>query len=1057
MLSGDLTAVPAEAPSIQYSGPAIIQGTQNLTINGGTIIQNNEQVSVPVDPAEHLRKVLDFLSLVNFRTIQQENHSKWTPDTLKWLLEGSMFQWWLETKGAVLWGTGMPGTGKTILASVVIQDSEDHAQVSSDICVGFVYCRYTEPLKVRDILAALVRQLLERYSHLLPVVEPLYAKHSLQRTNPTQSELVNVIREICKRFTKKTARFFIDGLDEALYDEQFDLLNTLKSVPANFFITSRPLLRLNDVLPNMKMFDIAAQNADIELLVLQHIQRNPDLREVLVEDKQRRRVIKKICQSSHGMFLHASLMVEAISHCFSAGHVMEQLDKLPAKLGVLYEASFSRIEAQPKERAALAKRVLVWVAYAYRPLTVEELQHAVARDQEVDWQTPERLVRESLLVSVCCGLVAAEGNQPNRIIRLVHYTALDALKRILSKHDPPPHCQIAETCVRRLIHCWIPARRPNYRPIWDMGPPLLEYAYESWHLHAKDSIHCVAEEPEAPPVASMLRFLSMCTSFPAQIDLFTAPIHLVTYYHFPSLFPLIDAQINMRTRGGRSALSLAAWQNDPVMAKLLLKQDGIEVNLQDMDGNTALMLAAGSGFSNVVKVLLLDPRVDINKRNWKNETALNHVFNAGIDRGHTRAALNLIETPGIDINAASYSRRTPLMAAAGMGWADIVKALLMDPRVDLHKRNEKNETALHCALAGGTSSGHTEAALHLIAAPRVDINAADDCGRTPLMVAYEHPPKLLDALARHPEIDPLRRDKDGLTALMHVCDWGSSSAVEWYLQLPGVDAKDSSGASALARRALNLKARRATGFEDPLDFRPFIDAGFDVNEKDSKGFTALTYAILGGPPESIDALLGLGVDVNVEDREGRTLLMITCEVALKAESQQHGMPADYPLRVLLRCRNLDVNARNRYGMTAVAYAIAFGVLETAQDVLKLRLDDRPGRDLRDFLRQFKHGLQIHNKAPVLHEVPGLTVDVRLSEHSPTAEIVVTGIQAPYPPGFTMSYHGIWPMAYGDRVIKSKDFPWSPARISDEHAECARLLRRERHDLNDDDFRFLRHR
>ncbi|KAH6891567.1 hypothetical protein BKA70DRAFT_1441374 [Coprinopsis sp. MPI-PUGE-AT-0042] len=120
-----------ETPPIQPSGPTFhqnAQGTQNFAapIYGGTFIQNNQQ-----DPLEHLRKVLDFLSLVNFRTIQQENLGKWTPGTIKWLLQSSMFQSWLETQYAILWGTGMSGAGKTILASVVIRDLQTLAQAST--------------------------------------------------------------------------------------------------------------------------------------------------------------------------------------------------------------------------------------------------------------------------------------------------------------------------------------------------------------------------------------------------------------------------------------------------------------------------------------------------------------------------------------------------------------------------------------------------------------------------------------------------------------------------------------------------------------------------------------------------------------------------------------------------------------------------------------------------------------------------------------------------------------------------------------------------------------
>ena len=154
-------------------------------------------------------------------------------------------------------------------------------------------------MAVRDILAALVRQLVERFPHLLSAVEPLYTKHSLYMTKPTQRELIDVIRSMCSCF--RIAYFFIDGLDEALDDQQFDLLDTLKSIKANFFITSRPLIRLKDVLPNAQFFDIAAQNEDIELHVRRQIDRNTALGQVLVTDEAKGRVIEKICLSSCGM------------------------------------------------------------------------------------------------------------------------------------------------------------------------------------------------------------------------------------------------------------------------------------------------------------------------------------------------------------------------------------------------------------------------------------------------------------------------------------------------------------------------------------------------------------------------------------------------------------------------------------------------------------------------------------------------------------------------------------------------------------------------------------
>ncbi|KAH6879959.1 hypothetical protein BKA70DRAFT_1447666 [Coprinopsis sp. MPI-PUGE-AT-0042] len=144
------------SPPVHNSGPSLFQGAQNLTINDGIFIQSTQPLEVTsLLNQEYLRKVLDFLSLVNFRSIQQENPSKWTPGTLKGFLESSMFQFWLDSQYGILWGTGMPGAGKTILASVAIEHLQDLAKSSNDICITFVYCRSTEPMKVRDILAAL--------------------------------------------------------------------------------------------------------------------------------------------------------------------------------------------------------------------------------------------------------------------------------------------------------------------------------------------------------------------------------------------------------------------------------------------------------------------------------------------------------------------------------------------------------------------------------------------------------------------------------------------------------------------------------------------------------------------------------------------------------------------------------------------------------------------------------------------------------------------------------------------------------------------------------------
>ncbi|KAH6879965.1 ankyrin repeat-containing domain protein, partial [Coprinopsis sp. MPI-PUGE-AT-0042] len=138
------------------------------------------------------------------------------------------------------------------------------------------------------------------------------------------------------------------------------------------------------------------------------------------------------------------------------------------------------------------------------------------------------------------------------------------------------------------------------------------------------------------------------------------------YYHLPALLPLMDSQINERTKMGKTALSLAAVRNDVVMAGLLLNLDGIDVNLQDDDGNTALMVAALWGSTQVVKSLLLDPRIDIHKRNRGGETALHCAVHAA-QIGYIEVAWRLFDAPGTDIDAPDCCGRTPRWLASRMG------------------------------------------------------------------------------------------------------------------------------------------------------------------------------------------------------------------------------------------------------------------------------------------------------------------------------------------------------------------------------------------------------
>lgn len=167
------------------------------------------------------------------------------------------------------------------------------------ISVAYVYIRYSESLSLSEILGALIRQMLERYNDLLPVVEEIYAKHHCERTQPTADELLGIMVECHKTFD--ASFIIIDGLDEAMLDVQFPLLQALTTLSAKVLVTSRPMEVLQSEFPAAKFLDIVARKSDIAKHIVSKIENDPNLRTVLEHGSLTRKAITTIQDKSEGM------------------------------------------------------------------------------------------------------------------------------------------------------------------------------------------------------------------------------------------------------------------------------------------------------------------------------------------------------------------------------------------------------------------------------------------------------------------------------------------------------------------------------------------------------------------------------------------------------------------------------------------------------------------------------------------------------------------------------------------------------------------------------------
>ena len=116
-------------------------------------------------------------------------------------------------------------------------------------------------------------------------------------------------------------------------------------------------------------------------------------------------------------FLLARLHMDSLVGKLNARQVRAALENLPEGMDGTYDEAMERVERQDDSRKELAKRVLSWITYAVRPLSVKELQHALAVMPNTTYLDPDDITDDEILTSICAGLVVID--EERNVIGLV--------------------------------------------------------------------------------------------------------------------------------------------------------------------------------------------------------------------------------------------------------------------------------------------------------------------------------------------------------------------------------------------------------------------------------------------------------------------------------------------------------------------------------------------------------------------------------------------------------------------------------------------------------------
>ncbi|UKZ55877.1 hypothetical protein TrVGV298_009701 [Trichoderma virens] len=841
------------------------------------------------------REILDWLTLIDYAPHQSDFINRRQTGTGQWLLESHEFQTWVKKRKETLFCPGIPGAGKTILTSIVVDDLITHFGNNNSTGIAYIYCNFRRQYKQKavDLLSSVLKQLSQKISSLPKPVKDLYNKHKEKRTRPSLEDIVGALQSVAAFYLR--VYIVVDALDECQSSEgcrtEFlkEIFDLQKTSGANLFTTSRFIPEIVNSFSEHPSLEIRASEEDIKRYLDRHIKHLSGFAEW--NQQLRDEVTKVILGAVDGMFLLAQVYLNSLDDKTTTRAVrkaLKQLQKHSPKsiegqecevLNHAYNDTMKRINRQKKGFQKLAQEVLSWITCAKRPLTTSELQYALAVEVGDSEPSEDNIAPIERMISVCAGLVTVD--KESSIIRLVHYTTQEYFEKTQSKWFPDAHMKIATICITYLSFSVFESgfcRTDQAFKDRLLSSPLYDYAARNWGHHAR--------------AASIERdkFILDFLESTAKVSGCSQAMMSDREYHFHNFSQDIPKQmtgIHLAAYFGLSGLLYAVWNGHEAVVKQLL-DNGADLECKDKEyGRTLLSWAAQYGHEAVVR-LLLEKGADIESKDKEyGRTPLAHAAR----RGHEAVARMLLEK-GANMESRSKSGRTPLSWAARRGHEAIV-GLLLEKGADLESREmEYGRTPMswatryeHWAVArlllekgadqetNNVGSGKEqlpqgpmvklplERSFHL--QPNED---GRDDNSEKLLQAARHGDERIIKLLIETGVNLECKDKEFCrTSLSWAAQYGNTEVVKLLLE-SGADPKFKD--NEYGQTPLSWAARR--GHESIIKL--LLEKGADIESKDTYGRTPLSYAAGNGLERVINLLLKEGADVESKSKSGMTPL-----------------------------------------------------------------------------------------------------------------------------------------------------------------------------------------
>ncbi|KAL2816638.1 hypothetical protein BDW59DRAFT_136665 [Aspergillus cavernicola] len=582
--------------------------------------------------------------------------------TCEWLIRHPSYQEWLEgTDPPLLWISGGPGKGKTMLAIYITEELQPVVDSAQGVLL-YYFCSNRD--KNRNTAVTIMRGVIHQWLS----IHPHLAQHIQNYFDGSETTKYTISSFIClwKLFLILLHQSgscqvvcVLDGLDECEEESLKQLLDVL----GEYFLESeKPRACLKVILLSrpqpgplesklrrfrrIKLDDSDMEvGKDVEKYILAKVAELAS-EKTLSEDRLLQ-VRQALMASADGTFLWVGFVADELKGR-SWLKINDILRGVPKGLGGIYRRLLHQVEDKEK-----LVPILQWVVLAARPMTVDELAVA-AEIKASDALTPAEILKDRL---ASCGLLVKINGD---VVNLVHESAreffqsdqvnVEGIKIFHMNHTT--HRTLMRTCLALIEGSY---KSPGSISNASLHNTLLTYASLYWPEHFRHAFNPV----EARSEFSRQFFRA---ESPVREDWWRFYWDQEQYGGAPPSFTLMH---------------LAAYFGNLAWAKMLLKHyasDGIpfrrHTSRKDSYGRTPLFWAATRGHRDVVE-LLLDHGANINSKDRSKLTAL-HIAVTG---EHKDVVSLLLDRSARIEDKASYGD-TPLIRAIQANSKDIVKLLL---------------------------------------------------------------------------------------------------------------------------------------------------------------------------------------------------------------------------------------------------------------------------------------------------------------------------------------------------------------------------------------------